>query len=164
MLKYLRIAATALCLTACVLLVALWVRSFRYDDVLEKRTGSQVFQVRSLKGRLLFSKLDPFRNNPLRDPVIAKEILESASTGRTHRSSPANESIGHIMRGNVLGFGFFDTGVTVGMVAAYWFAVLLFATLATVPWIPWLRRFSLRTLLIATALVAVGLGVIVAVN
>jgi hypothetical protein len=28
MLKYLRIAVTALCLTACVLLVALWVRSY----------------------------------------------------------------------------------------------------------------------------------------
>jgi hypothetical protein len=27
MLKYLRIAVTALCLTACVMLVALWVRS-----------------------------------------------------------------------------------------------------------------------------------------
>ena len=33
MLKYLRIAVTAICLTACVLLVALWVRSMRTRDL-----------------------------------------------------------------------------------------------------------------------------------
>src|SRR5687768_3812851 len=34
MLKYLRIAVTALCLTACVLLIALWVRSYWYEDLM----------------------------------------------------------------------------------------------------------------------------------
>jgi hypothetical protein len=42
----------------------------------------------------------------------------------------------------------------------HWYIAPLFAALAWVPWIHWSRRFSLRTLLIATALVAVGLGVI----
>ena len=44
---------------------------------------------------------------------------------------------------------------------AHWLAVLFFATLGIVssPWIKW--RFSLRTLLIATTLVAVVLGLIV---
>src|SRR5688572_13455006 len=32
MLKYLRIAVTALSLTACLLLIALWVRSYSYGD------------------------------------------------------------------------------------------------------------------------------------
>jgi hypothetical protein len=44
----------------------------------------------------------------------------------------------------------------------HWFVVLLFTTLAAAPWlfkICW--RFSLRTLLIATTLVAVVLGLIV---
>jgi hypothetical protein len=44
----------------------------------------------------------------------------------------------------------------------YWLLLVLFgcsAVLAGIPWIKW--RFSLRTLLIATTLVAVGLGVIV---
>jgi hypothetical protein len=35
MIKYLRIAVTALCLTACVLLVALWVRSYWRSDWIE---------------------------------------------------------------------------------------------------------------------------------
>jgi hypothetical protein len=39
--------------------------------------------------------------------------------------------------------------------------VLLSATFATVPWIRWSKRFTLRTLLIATTLVAVILGAIV---
>jgi hypothetical protein len=38
-------------------------------------------------------------------------------------------------------------------------AVIL-AVAILVPWIPWQKRFSLRTLLIATTLVAVALGLI----
>jgi hypothetical protein len=41
----------------------------------------------------------------------------------------------------------------------YWFLFSLSAVFAAIPWLRW--RFSLRTLLIATTLVAVGLGVIV---
>jgi hypothetical protein len=33
MLKYLRIAATGMSLTACVLMIALWVRSYRNRDL-----------------------------------------------------------------------------------------------------------------------------------
>jgi hypothetical protein len=40
----------------------------------------------------------------------------------------------------------------------YWSITLLSASLAVVPWI---RRFSLRTMLIATMMVAVGLGLAV---
>ena len=42
-----------------------------------------------------------------------------------------------------------------------WLPVLLTAILTAVPWVP-LRRFSLRTLLLVTTLVAVALGVVVA--
>jgi hypothetical protein len=45
-----------------------------------------------------------------------------------------------------------------------WFLVLLAAMLAAVPWIHLSCRFSLRTLLIATALVAAALGLIVISN
>ena len=41
-----------------------------------------------------------------------------------------------------------------------WLLCAFAMTLAVVPWLP-LKRFSLRTLLIATTLVAVGLGLIV---
>ena len=43
----------------------------------------------------------------------------------------------------------------------HWFLLGIVATLAPVPWIHWSKRFSLRTLLIATTLVAVVLGLVV---
>jgi hypothetical protein len=44
----------------------------------------------------------------------------------------------------------------------YWVLVLVAATFASVPWVHRMRRFSLRTLLIAMTLAAAGLGMIVA--
>jgi hypothetical protein len=44
----------------------------------------------------------------------------------------------------------------------YWFPVLMTGAMALLVWRP--RRFSLRTLLIGTTLVAVGLGSIIAFN
>jgi hypothetical protein len=47
-------------------------------------------------------------------------------------------------------------------VVPYWFLVLAAALWAAIPWLPWWSsRFSLRTLLIATTLVAVLLGLVV---
>jgi hypothetical protein len=47
----------------------------------------------------------------------------------------------------------------------FWFPAFLSAVVSCTPWllcsIPWSRRFSLRTFLIATTLIAVGLGLIV---
>jgi uncharacterized membrane protein YgaE (UPF0421/DUF939 family) len=43
----------------------------------------------------------------------------------------------------------------------YWVAILLIAALATTSWFEWSPRFSLRTLLIATTLIALVLGAIV---
>jgi hypothetical protein len=44
----------------------------------------------------------------------------------------------------------------------YWCLILISVAFAAVPWIHW--RFSLRTLLIATTLIAVVLGLIVYVS
>jgi hypothetical protein len=44
-----------------------------------------------------------------------------------------------------------------------WMLGALVLSLAAIPWIRWSKRFSLRTLLIATSVVAMLLGLIVAV-
>ena len=44
---------------------------------------------------------------------------------------------------------------------SYWLTTLASATLATIPWFPWSKSFSLRTLLIGTTLVALLLGLFV---
>jgi hypothetical protein len=46
-----------------------------------------------------------------------------------------------------------------GLMVPHWFGVLIFAGLAGLPCLRW--RFTIRTLLIATTLVAVVLGLIV---
>ncbi len=49
-------------------------------------------------------------------------------------------------------------------VIPHWFLVLLSAAFAYVPWLPWQKirlRFSLRTMLIVTAVVCVLLGLVV---
>jgi hypothetical protein len=46
-------------------------------------------------------------------------------------------------------------------VAPHWFLALIFALIAAAPWLTSIPRFSLRTLLIATTLVAVLLGAII---
>jgi hypothetical protein len=46
-----------------------------------------------------------------------------------------------------------------------WLLTATSAALSILPWLPWIRcKFSLRTLLIATTLAAVGLGLIVAAS
>jgi hypothetical protein len=42
----------------------------------------------------------------------------------------------------------------------YWFLVAITAMPGVLFWLPWSRRFSLRTLLIATTLVAIALGIL----
>ena len=46
-------------------------------------------------------------------------------------------------------------------IAPHWLLALLCVVTAFIPYLPWLRNFSLRTLLIATTLVAAVLGVFV---
>ena len=46
-----------------------------------------------------------------------------------------------------------------GISIYFWIPTLIFATITAAPWLRW--RFSLRTLLIATTLLAVVLGLVV---
>jgi hypothetical protein len=159
MLKFLGIAVTALSLTACLLLIALWVRSYRYNDILEKKTSSRLLQLHSRTGCLTFRQSHPGRNPRIRASDLAL-ILDEISLGRTFISDPVSDSSEYPWGGGVFGFGRFEQGSTTVVFAPHWFPVLLSGTLAVIPWFPWSRRFSLRTLLIVTTLVAVALGIV----
>jgi hypothetical protein len=60
-----------------------------------------------------------------------------------------------------LGFNLDNDADSTAIYLPDWFAILTVSALSAVPWIRWSKRFSLRTLLIATTLVAVVLGAIV---
>jgi hypothetical protein len=139
MLKYLRIAVTALSMTACVLLVALWVRSYWWRDSIA------ISSERTVVSRTGFIGI-------ARSPEFARQhrrwSLASLPLGRRdkgpapwmvlYKSYPLNKS---------------ELAVPIWMVLG---ALIVFTISA---WLPW--RFSLRTLLIATTLVAIGFGVVI---
>jgi hypothetical protein len=137
LLKYVRIAVTALCLAACVLLVALWVRSYSREVVVGYvDSHNRGWHFVSWQGGALFSTAEHNAANP-----------------GAWRSYVAWEP-------GILGFGSFRTGRSFSVKLPYWFPVMLCALLSAALWIKW--RFSIRTLLTATALVAMGLGIIFA--
>jgi hypothetical protein len=126
-----------------VLLVALWVRSnYWIDQITLPITQSRYIGFGSVPNAFMFGSTN------VRPPVTwggmpADEWLAAVSEGEDIPWSAAPK------------FRIIDGGIML----PYWFGVLLSATFATLPWIP--TRFSLRTLLIATTLVAVVLGLIV---
>jgi hypothetical protein len=146
MLKYLGIAVTALSLTACVLLAALWVRSYWRENTLQGVIGNERLQLSQGPGVvvvLIFPNVQS-RNFPRRSWTFEDHHVETDLPHWTpwmlQRMKPK---------------GIF-------IAAPHWFLALLSATLGAVPWLKW--QFSLRTLLIATTLVAVALGLVVMSN
>jgi hypothetical protein len=136
--RFLRIAVTALSLTVCVLLIALWVRSYRgLDEIGGSINTIGVINVASQDGHVLFLRMKDVTHK-------VPWFLETGSKSFIMSATIAKQSWG------------LEQGT---LIVPHWFLVLLSAALAACPWIP--RRFSLRTLQIATTLVAVGLGIIV---
>src|SRR5688500_9247981 len=74
MLKYLRIAVTALSLTACVMLIALWVRSYSRTEIvfrINKNLVSTTFG--STSGLIYFHRIDASGDGAPGDPFAAEE-------------------------------------------------------------------------------------------
>lgn len=147
--RKLRIAWSVACGIACVLLVALWVRSYKHDDALQALApSSSPLVLRSFKGQLSFWRWHGV-NATRRIPTKAlNEDLDDILSSMRPRF--------------YWGFGrlAYPLGPGAGVFVPHRFPVLISAALAAIPWLPWWsRRFSLRTLLIATTLVAVVLGI-----
>ena len=140
MLRYLRLAVTSLGAMACLLLVALWVRSYSHCDSFY--VGQH--RITSLAGKL---HLDGrFRRS---DTTVVWETYGFAWMEYSDRFS----------RGGVTSLRHRNS-----VVVPDWLAIVLAMAFAAAPWIRWKWRFSLRTLLIAMAIVATVLGIIVASN
>jgi hypothetical protein len=151
MLKYLRIAVTAVCLTACVLLVGLWVRSYYSNDILfgpDFTSGISGFG--SVQGGASFFKSSR-RPLPGEQWRIHSDVIGKDGSNDQWALWPEYE-IGY-------GFGALKRPAFKVFVIPHWFLILLFAFVAGLPWIP--SRFTLRTILIATTLIAILLGLIV---
>ena len=145
LIRGLRIAVSVFFGVPCILLVALWVRSYWWHDGLTLTVQNpQTFFCYSNRGRLSFryefrpdkdewvyTSFQPnFREEELR-------LIEEQVPCWRFSTSPLNTIFPH------------------------WFAVMIFGFLMAVPWLYQQWNFSLRTLLIATTLIAVVLGILV---
>jgi hypothetical protein len=143
MLNYLRITVTALGLAACVLLVALWVRSYR-NGISSKWLflDRQHITFHSQSANLYLIWRTENRLSP-NQTFIADELDNELAS-----------QLRDLIERNKLAF----SRTRFSMSCPHWFAALIAAVISLAPWLPW--RFSLRTLLVVTTLVALGLGVI----
>jgi hypothetical protein len=141
----------------CALLVVLWVRSYSFRDMVSvpsstKRTRTHFFV--SARGQILYGSRDDYHRLP--PPFGPQREIEHESV---------EYYISHPQIGMIRGFEWVNRGVFKwgypGFAVPDWFGSLVIAFIATMPWIHWSRKFSLRTLLIATTLVAVVLGLVV---
>ncbi len=136
--RKLRITWTVFCGIACVLLIALWVRSYRSADTTQN--GSIV----SMAGKLYFHQQFAYTQQP-GELLPANWMPQKFFSLLTLVGPPGMQIVPH----------------GVGLAVPYWWLAWPTSLLALFPWIPWSTRFSVRTLLIATTLVAVVLGLIV---
>lgn len=146
--RKLRIAWSAAWGAVVVLLVALWVRSTATWD---NFNISSYFVSNSLNGMVSCG-------------VGRFECDESWGS----RSCPAGESqkragMKSILGNNTIaGFGLSNQASRSIIAFPYWFVVAIATVGGTLPWVsPERYRFSVRTLLLATTLAAVGLGLII---
>ena len=170
--RKLRIAWSATFGVLCLLLIVLWMRSYWTIDGVSYYGVEDAFVIESWKGIVSLERsMDPYLPKGLglclrkNDPSIVSigEPINIPGFAPSFASTVEPE-----MPDGVLGFAFQFVASPQERnwlaLVPYWFGVLLMAMLASLPWLPsWSRRFTLRTLLIATTLVAVVLGLIVAV-
>jgi hypothetical protein len=144
MLRYLRMAVTALSLTACLLLIALSVRSYSVLDSWQDHKLGKTWHIQSYRGRIILFTLPR-----LRERGYSRVTLHTRVTADKHPISGSHTRMANWGRANRI------------CVVPCWTVALFSAAFTFAPWIQWSKSFSLRTLLIATTLVAVGLGLIV---
>jgi hypothetical protein len=137
--RKLRIAWSVVWGIAAVLLVVLWVRSYWWADYVQPW---QKHTVVSLRGKL-------FVDNHIVLSIPSSSVPGGVPTGLVETNRFFAYSLATKQ------FSFFPQKS--GLAIPYWLIAALIVGLAATPWLRW--RFSLRTLLIATTLLAAALAV-----
>lgn len=148
---WLRIVATAVCVIIFGLLICLWVRSTRFREEVTLFTSSTHFhRVGSVQGKVYDQRL------PLAQPIPDMPYFGGYLSQVVNKDYWANKYQG------TWGFGARQAGALRERIVPYWFLVLLLGLLAASPWLDLLpRRFSLKTLLIVTAVASALMGLLV---
>jgi hypothetical protein len=139
--RKLRIAWSVFWGLACVLLIVFWVRSYWCADLLLVSESKGVVSNHGGVRMCAFNLASP--------------------TPQWVISFTGNVEIGPSPNYSMLGFSYFESPSSLldRIRVPHWFLIVLSVVIGTTPWIRY--RFSLRTLLIVTTLVAILLGAIV---
>jgi len=149
MLKHLQVASTALSLAACVLAIVLWSRSYQTSDrVMGPFLQSHMFQAYTWQGTCHFI---------VSGPAYRLDLWEYYSSPVPQQTGAANMPA---PRSAFWEFSIRELGGVLHATVPMWFFVVLFGAIPLVLFRKRIKcRYSLRTLLIATTLVAVALGI-----
>jgi hypothetical protein len=129
------------------MLIALWVRSYYVLDEFSQPTSLDHWVGgSSIRGQL------QLYNGDILIPALFKSGLRSFDAKSGYAQSVIVDTDWEFSFDSINGWY---------LLLPHWFLALLCATLAAAPWMPWPDRFGLRTLLIATTLIAVVLGLVV---
>ena len=140
------------------MLIALLVRSYSYYDSCDLHSGRSVMlRLISRKGVVLIAPwvFDDSGSQSTFDYHSISRAQAEAFQARTLR--PPYE----LRPWKIAKHSYPPGAVEYDLLLPHWFLAVAATTLAAVPWIAWPRRFSLRTLLITTTLVAILLGSLV---
>ena len=150
--RKLRIAWSVAWGVVAVLLIALWVRSYwQVEWVIGHVPGKCFPWVENKPGTCEIGSMPATRQYLWIRHSQPVNQWWSSVIERTGKPPYPSRAFGT--------FGFEVLNQSSRLRLPHWFLILLFVAHAAFPWIRW--RFSLRTLLIATTLVAVVLGLIV---
>lgn len=128
-----------------ILLIVSWIRGYwRWDEISAFEAAPAPLTFGSVNGKFYFYHMPRSQPDTATTPLIIRWV-----TIQSHKlSSPRY-------------FFNFDPPTIFALITPSWIPVLICLASVPAPWVINTYRFSLRTLLIATTLVATGLGVIV---
>jgi hypothetical protein len=154
--RNLRIAFSAVCGILCLLVLMLWVRSYWWGDVVYVRPAPtpDFVGLYSIRGQVTLDALYGPGRHP--NASIAWYWGRTWRRQQDYQHATVREPLN-----SVLGFSSYSDNEYQTLSVPHWSLLLLFASLVATPWIHWSYRFSLRTLLIATTIVAALLGAVV---
>jgi hypothetical protein len=132
----------------CLLVIMLWMRSyFRFDAVVHGFADKNGIIIESTSGKVVTW-------------YIAAPMVEESWLWRSNPPEKAKRVSKNLADLTHAGFLFsFPPQATV-VVLPHWFLAIAALVIGAVPWLKPTTRFSLRTMFLVTALIAIALGVI----
>jgi hypothetical protein len=146
MFRKLRIAFSAISALLCLLLIALWVRSYTRQDSITIAQPTRFIAVASNSGIVVAETLEGI----VSDDDEMEWFFETIEV--------KDDWLRDQLRTHPFQFNISQPTGNLSISVPIWLPFLMSAALVVAPWIRWSKQYSLRTLLVAITVVATVLG------